>query len=81
LCSAIVPLTEADRRFAADGAVWLPRFYPGVSAEVQDTEVQLHSNQHDEAQLKRIWRAALLNERMHAAANGQRRQLLAGLAE
>jgi hypothetical protein len=81
LCSAIVPLTKAQRSLAANAAVWLPRFYPGVGAEVLDTEVHLKSNECDEAQLKRIWYAVLLNERTHAENDGQRRQLLAGLAQ
>lgn len=55
-------------------------FHRGVSARVEGERVTLEGDELTEPELKRVWNAALLNERAHAQNEGKRRQVLEQLS-
>jgi hypothetical protein len=65
-------------RFAGKAAQWMGCFYPGTEAKLRGDHVGLAGDVSAD-RLKHIWRAALLNERLHAQNEERRRALLAGL--
>jgi hypothetical protein len=76
-----INIVERDNAVAQAAMIWLQRFYPAVRVEQDDHSLALVSGTHDQEQLTRIWRAALLNEQLLAAADGPRRVALSALLQ
>jgi hypothetical protein len=66
---------------AQSAASWLERFYSGIELAFGEQSITLESDAHGAGQLHRIWRAALLNERLLEASSGQRRAALESLLQ
>ena len=69
---------EEQSAVAEAAAIWLVRFYPGVSVE-RSPAITLSSDERDEGELERVWKAALLNELLHNDSSAQRRASIAEL--
>lgn len=79
MATTSINIVELDDTFARLAMTWVPRFYPGIQLELGDQQVTLMSEAYDQRQLANIWSAALLNEKLHAAAEQSRRATLEAL--
>jgi hypothetical protein len=61
---------------AHEDATWMERFHPEVAITISPRSISLKSDAHDEVQLRRIWRASILNEQLLAASANRRRETL-----
>jgi hypothetical protein len=76
LAQTTVDLAGATPSLVQAAATWLECFHPGVAVTISPRSISLESNAHDEAQLRRIWRASMLNEQLVAASSNRRRETL-----
>jgi hypothetical protein len=80
LARVVVPINRIEGELSTTAAQWLARFYPSVGVEVTEQQITL-SSQLSEAELHRIWEAALFNERAWVEAASRRRQVLESLLQ
>lgn len=76
-----VDLVNVPSSLAQLAASWLERFYPDIELVHGQRSISLKSDAYDAGQLERIWRAALLNERLLAASSARRRATLETLLQ
>lgn len=74
-----VALGHGDAEQGPAAAAWAAAFHPGVSVCLDAGMAKLTSPDRSPAELRTIWRAALLNERLLAKGNERRSAVLQGL--
>ncbi len=74
----ILALTRRDAPHAAKAAIQFAANHPQVQVDLRNDIVILRGRASESA-ARLWWRIALLNERLVQEADGQRRELLAGL--
>lgn len=75
LARIVISTIENEVVLARSAAQWLSRFYPHVDVIVDGATISLQS-EADDAELSRIWAAALFNERSWGRCQATRRQVL-----
>nr|WP_140404570.1 hypothetical protein [Sphingomonas sp. CDS-1] len=75
-----IALSERDRRFALQAAEWATNAHQGVAVTAADAAIEIGSSR-PQGELRRIWNAALLNERLVAEASAERAAVLGQLVK
>jgi len=68
-----VAIEETSRALAADARQWLAGFYPHIRMSIDDTHLELWSDDHDSRGLATIWAVAIANEKLRRGAEQRRR--------
>ena len=71
-----IKLGGHEVELAQSAATWLERFYPGVIATLDGSQVRISKARASREQLIDLWRVAFLNEQMFHANRTQRRHVL-----
>jgi hypothetical protein len=69
----------ADAGLAEQAVRWAEGFHPPLRVTLQDNAATLVSETHDGAELRAIWRSALLNENLTARAASPRGAVIEAL--
>ena len=80
-CSVSVKFSRRDVQQVGSAAFWCSQFYPDVEYAVLAHKVVLSSDSRDEADIRAVWTATLLNEKQVAAQAEFRGDVLHRLAQ
>lgn len=69
----------AEPATAERAAAWAAGFHPGLSVAVESGTASLASEDYSEAELRTIWRSAIVNEQLHARGAGRRAAIIEAL--
>ena len=70
---------EQDVEISAEIAKWIEAFHPQVTVRANANHIILESSTLTERRLRSIWRVASLNERLFAAGQSTRADVIARL--
>lgn len=75
-----IALSERDHRFAPEAANWATNAHQGVAVTSAAVAIEI-SGSRPQGELRRIWNAAFLNERIVAEASVERAVILGRLVK